>query len=269
MQNWRWAGVPFYLRTGKRLPQKVLRDRRAVPRRAVLDLRPRRRAAAQPAGHPAAAGGGHAARDDDQGPGPGGLRLSPTALDISFEKTFAPRYPDAYERLLMDAVRGNPTLFMRRDEVEAAWTWVEPILDAWAGRRDRRALSRRHMGPDGGDRADRARRPHLARGLGLGPRRRRPARLPVLVDHHGANPFGEVGVTRRVPCQRELGALTLLERAVRAGPDDLERPEQRGRRGGVQRGERRPRPIAGVALEGGDDRGHALLSECFRDPASN
>ena len=54
-------------------------------------------------------------------PGPGGLRLSPTALDIRFEKTFGMRFPDAYERLLMDTVRGNATLFMRRDEVEAAW----------------------------------------------------------------------------------------------------------------------------------------------------
>jgi glucose-6-phosphate 1-dehydrogenase len=43
------------------------------------------------------------------------------------------RFPDAYERLLMDTVRGNPTLFMRHDEVEAAWAWVEPILDAWSG----------------------------------------------------------------------------------------------------------------------------------------
>jgi glucose-6-phosphate 1-dehydrogenase len=67
-------------------------------------------------------------------PGPGGLRLRPTGLDISFEKTFGIRYPDAYERLLMDTVRGNATLFMRRDEVEAAWTWVEPILEAWAAR---------------------------------------------------------------------------------------------------------------------------------------
>ena len=54
-------------------------------------------------------------------PGPGGLRLSPTGLDISFEKTFGKRFPDAYERLLMDTVRGNQTLFMRHDEVEAAW----------------------------------------------------------------------------------------------------------------------------------------------------
>ena len=60
------------------------------------------------------------------------MRLSPTGLDISFEKTFGHALPDAYERLLMDTVRGNATLFMRRDEVEAAWTWVEPILEAWA-----------------------------------------------------------------------------------------------------------------------------------------
>jgi glucose-6-phosphate 1-dehydrogenase len=69
-------------------------------------------------------------------PGPGGLRLSPTALDIRFEKTFGMRFPDAYERLLMDVVRGNATLFMRRDEVEAAWAWVEPILEAWSSRPD-------------------------------------------------------------------------------------------------------------------------------------
>ena len=69
-------------------------------------------------------------------PEPGGLNLSPTQLDISFEQAFATRYPDAYERLLMDSVRGNPTLFMRRDEVEAAWSWVEPIIDAWDDSRE-------------------------------------------------------------------------------------------------------------------------------------
>ena len=65
-------------------------------------------------------------------PGPGGLRLSPTALDIRFEKTFGIRFPDAYERLLMDVIRGNATLFMRRDEVEAAWAFIDPIRQAWA-----------------------------------------------------------------------------------------------------------------------------------------
>jgi glucose-6-phosphate 1-dehydrogenase len=53
-------------------------------------------------------------------------------LDISFEKAFGVRYADAYERLLMDTVRGNATLFMRRDEVEAAWRWIDPIREAWS-----------------------------------------------------------------------------------------------------------------------------------------
>ena len=65
-------------------------------------------------------------------PGPGGIRLRPVSLDLSYAKTFQRRSPDAYERLLMDVVRGNPTLFMRRDEVEAAWAWVEPILERWS-----------------------------------------------------------------------------------------------------------------------------------------
>ena len=64
-------------------------------------------------------------------PGPGGMRLRMAPLDIRFADAFKVRYPDAYERLLMDVVRGNATLFMRRDEVEAAWRWVEPILQAW------------------------------------------------------------------------------------------------------------------------------------------
>ncbi len=67
-------------------------------------------------------------------PGPGGIRLRPVSLDLSYATTFDQRLPDAYERLLMDVIRGNPTLFMRRDEVEAAWTWVEPILHRWAAR---------------------------------------------------------------------------------------------------------------------------------------
>jgi len=130
--NWRWAGVPFYLRTGKRLPTRaseiVIQFRRIphsifaadagalVANRLVVRLQP------------------------DEGvelllmskdPGPGGMRLRAAPLNLSFAETFRVRYPDAYERLLMDVVRGNPTLFMRRDEVEAAWSWIEPILAAW------------------------------------------------------------------------------------------------------------------------------------------
>ncbi|MDX2104682.1 MAG: glucose-6-phosphate dehydrogenase [Alphaproteobacteria bacterium] len=130
VETWRWAGVPFYLRTGKRLADRtseIVLQFRPVPHvifpqapranRLVIRLQP------------------------DEGirlhlmakePGPGGVRLKDAALNLSFAETFSGRLPDAYERLLMDVVRGNPTLFMRRDEVEAAWRWVEPILAGWA-----------------------------------------------------------------------------------------------------------------------------------------
>lgn len=135
--NWRWAGVPFYLRTGKRLASRVSEIVVAfepiphsifgedaggvVANRLVIRLQP------------------------DEGvklwimikdPGPGGMRLKHVPLDMSFAQAFGGRNPDAYERLLMDVVRGNPTLFMRRDEVDAAWRWVDPILAAWRGKGD-------------------------------------------------------------------------------------------------------------------------------------
>ena len=98
-------------------------------------------------------------------PGPGGMRLRHVPLDMSFAEAFDVRNPDAYERLIMDVVRGNQTLFMRRDEVEAAWSWIDPILEAWEkSQRGAEGLYRRHLGAVGRDRADRARRPHLARG---------------------------------------------------------------------------------------------------------
>lgn len=65
-------------------------------------------------------------------PGPGGMRLRHVPLDMSFAASFNERNPDAYERLIMDVVRGNQTLFMRRDEVEAAWSWIDPILQGWS-----------------------------------------------------------------------------------------------------------------------------------------
>ena len=132
VRNWRWAGVPFYLRSGKRLPERVSEiviTFRAVPHsifessagtlapnKLVVRLQP------------------------DEGiklwlmiksPGPGGLRLRRVPLDMSFASAFGVRQPEAYERLLFDVVRGNPMLFMRRDEVEAAWQWIDPILAAW------------------------------------------------------------------------------------------------------------------------------------------
>ena len=130
--NWRWAGVPFYLRTGKRLAERVSEivvAFRAIPHsifdtsagaleqnQLVIRLQP------------------------DEGvrlwlmikdPGPGGMRLRYVPLDMSFAEAFKARSPDAYERLILDVIRGNQTLFMRRDEVEAAWAWIDPIADAW------------------------------------------------------------------------------------------------------------------------------------------
>jgi glucose-6-phosphate 1-dehydrogenase len=127
--NWRWAGVPFYLRTGKRMPQRRseivvtfrppphnLFGNAAHPNQLVMRLQP------------------------DEGmemwlqikePGPGGLRVQSVPLNLSYSNTFTIRYPDAYERLLMDVVRGNLALFMRKDEVEAAWAWVDQIIQAW------------------------------------------------------------------------------------------------------------------------------------------
>ncbi|RDI99262.1 glucose-6-phosphate dehydrogenase [Dyella solisilvae] len=131
--NWRWAGVPFYLRTGKRLPERVSEIVvvfKQVPHsifaasagqlaqnRLVLRLQP---------------GENIKLWVTIKDPGPGGLRLRHVSLDMSFAEAFGVQQPDAYERLLLDVVRGNPTLFMRRDEVEAAWQWADPILGAWA-----------------------------------------------------------------------------------------------------------------------------------------
>ncbi len=132
IDNWRWSNVPFYVRTGKRLPAKhseIVIEFQDVPHsifpqqrfkvqsnRLTIRLQP------------------------DEGvqlsvmakePGPGGFNLRPVSLDLSFEETFGIRYPDAYERLLMEVLRGNPALFMRRDEVQAAWQFIDGIIDGW------------------------------------------------------------------------------------------------------------------------------------------
>jgi glucose-6-phosphate 1-dehydrogenase len=132
IENWRWAGVPFYLRTGKRMatrvseiviqfrniPHSMFDHAQGAPRPNQLVIR------LQP----------------DEGvklflmikdPGPGGMRLRQVPLNLSFAETFNERTPEAYERLLLDVIRGNQTLFMRRDELEAAWSWVDPIRQAW------------------------------------------------------------------------------------------------------------------------------------------
>jgi len=133
IQNWRWAGVPFYLRTGKRLPHRVSE--------IVVTFKPVPHSIFHPASGQLAQNRLVLRLQPDEGvklwltikhPGPGGLRLRHVPLDMSFAEAFGVSQPDAYERLLLDVVRGNPTLFMRRDEVEAAWRWADPILAAWA-----------------------------------------------------------------------------------------------------------------------------------------
>jgi glucose-6-phosphate 1-dehydrogenase len=73
-------------------------------------------------------------------PGPGGMRLVEVPLDMSFKEALGPDaedIPDAYERLIMDVIRGNQTLFMRGDEIEASWAWTDPIIEGWEARGDR------------------------------------------------------------------------------------------------------------------------------------
>ena len=139
ISNWRWAGTPFYLRTGKRLRARaseiavVFKDAPhsifgadAGRHRNVLAIR------LQP-------NEGMTLDVTIKEPGPGGMRLLDVPLDMSFAEALGPdaeEAPDAYERLIMDVIRGNQTLFMRGDEVEAAWAWTDPLIDGWTARND-------------------------------------------------------------------------------------------------------------------------------------
>ena len=134
--NWRWAGVPFYLRTGKRLASRVSE--------IVIEFKPIPHSIFGESAGPIFNNQLVIRLQPDEGvkqyimikdPGPGGMRLRQIPLDMSFAQSFDGRAPDAYERLIMDVVRGNQTLFMRRDEVEAAWKWIDPIQHAWEGSR--------------------------------------------------------------------------------------------------------------------------------------
>jgi glucose-6-phosphate 1-dehydrogenase len=139
ISNWRWAGTPFYLRTGKRMAARsseitvVFKDtphsifaEDAGRHRNVLSIR------LQP-------NEGITLGVTIKEPGPGGMRLIDVPLDMSFAETLNPEdveHVDAYERLIMDVIRGNQTLFMRGDEVEAAWAWTDPIIEGWEARND-------------------------------------------------------------------------------------------------------------------------------------
>jgi glucose-6-phosphate 1-dehydrogenase len=130
VQNWRWAGVPFYLRTGKRLAARdaeIVVNFRPVPHpifpganrpnKLVIKLQPEDGLELHL----------QASKGTSQGES-----LSSVFLDLDFDKAFVTERVGAYERLLLDAIAGRLNLFVRSDEQEQAWRWVEPILDAWA-----------------------------------------------------------------------------------------------------------------------------------------
>ena len=131
IDTWRWAGVPFYLRTGKRLQDRVTEivvtfedvphsifdsNGASTPNRLVIRLQPQESITltilAKMPGET--------------------MRLKPVDLALDLAGTFKEQRLDAYERLLTDVVKGNLTLFMRRDELDAAWRWIDPIREGWA-----------------------------------------------------------------------------------------------------------------------------------------
>jgi glucose-6-phosphate 1-dehydrogenase len=132
IENWRWAGVPFYLRAGKRLAKRVTEIAiqfktppislfrqvgvvRQEPNALILRIQPDE---------------GIALKFGAKEPGPT-MKVDPVTMDFRYSEFFGASQPEAYERLLMDAMHGDSTLFARRDEVEAAWERVTPLLDAW------------------------------------------------------------------------------------------------------------------------------------------
>ncbi|MBD3677163.1 MAG: glucose-6-phosphate dehydrogenase [Rhodobacteraceae bacterium] len=140
ISNWRWNGTPFYLRTGKKLKSRVseIVVRFKEPPHHIFGEETGTHANAltirlQP-------NEGMDLRVTIKEPGPGGMRLIDAPLDMTFADALgkeASDVPDAYERLIMDVIRGNQTLFMRGDEVEAAWAWTDPIIADWEARADK------------------------------------------------------------------------------------------------------------------------------------
>jgi glucose-6-phosphate 1-dehydrogenase len=132
VDNWRWQGVPFYLRTGKRLPLKVSEisvqfqpvPHQSFPTSAVIDWQPNSLLIRiQPEE-------GIQLRFQAKRPGLS-MRLSTEDMRFSYMEAFKEEPPEAYENLLVDVIRGDATLFMRADQVEAAWAVIDPILDVW------------------------------------------------------------------------------------------------------------------------------------------
>jgi glucose-6-phosphate 1-dehydrogenase len=137
VDNWRWAGVPFFLRTGKRLPKRVSaitiqlkevppilfnsdRARQLHPNDITIRIQPNE---------------GFSLGISSKVPGPR-VSITPVTMDFDYCDFFQSSSPEAYERLLLDVMAGDATLFMRRDSVEASWRWITPVLERWDERAD-------------------------------------------------------------------------------------------------------------------------------------
>ena len=134
VDNWRWSGVPFYIRTGKALPKRVSEiaiqfrtaplamfrkataGAEAVPNMLILRIQPEE---------------GISLKFVSKRPG-SGMQLRPVSMDFNYGSSFGERSPSAYETLLLDAITGDATLYTRQDMVEASWSAVQPILDYWS-----------------------------------------------------------------------------------------------------------------------------------------
>jgi glucose-6-phosphate 1-dehydrogenase len=131
VDNWRWAGVPFFLRTGKRMPRRVSEiavhlkpvppilfnttEKKLEPDVLMIRIQPDE---------------GFALRIESKVPGPS-VNIKPVSMNFCYKDIFGGTTPEAYERLLLDVMAGDATLFMRRDQVEASWSWITPILERW------------------------------------------------------------------------------------------------------------------------------------------
>jgi glucose-6-phosphate 1-dehydrogenase len=134
IDNWRWSGVPFYIRTGKKLPKRVTDiaiqfneaprvifdgQGQVQPNLLILRIQPEE---------------GISLRFQSKQPG-SGMLLRPVSMDFNYGSSFGERSPSAYETLLVDVLKGDPTLYTRQDMVEASWRAVQPILDDWQSRK--------------------------------------------------------------------------------------------------------------------------------------
>jgi glucose-6-phosphate 1-dehydrogenase len=151
VDNWRWADVPFYVRAGKRLPKRVtdisIHFRHAPhPLFSRLGLKTNANVLAiriQP-------DEGISLKFDSKLPGPN-VRTAPVTMEFRYATSFGAEPPEAYERLLLETMIGDATLFARRDEIETAWAWLDPLLNEWQSQGEPEMYPAGTWGPEASD----------------------------------------------------------------------------------------------------------------------